>query len=326
MLASNGFLSLQTTASLSPASIAFGDQNVGTTSPPQTVTLKNIGTSALAINKISVVGTGSSYFSQTNNCGSSLAAGASCTMTVAFSPKASGTFTPSLRVSYQGVGSPQNVALSGTGVTPPKVSLLPARLTYATQLVGTISPAQTATLTNTGSQDVTISAIWIVSINGLFAQTNNCPALLGISLSCQIQITFQPESAGAGRGTLVVQDNAKGNPHKVHLTGAGTVITFSPIGVNFGNQKVGTTSVAAQITMTNVGTSPVSITQVAITGTNPGDFAQTNNCGSTVPSHGSCTISVTFKPTATGARSASVSVTDNGGGSPQSVPLAGTGT
>lgn len=322
----NGFLLLQTTASLSPASLAFGNQNVGTTSEPQTITLKNIGASTLVINLISVVGRGSSYFLQTNNCGLSLAAGTSCTITVTFSPRAGGTFTPSLRVSYQGVGSPQNVALSGTGVTPPKVSLLPARLTYSTQLVGTTSPAQTATLTNTGSQDVTISAIWIVSTNGIFAQTNNCPAILGISLSCQIQIVFQPTVAGTAHGTLWVNDNAVGSPHKVRLTGTGTVIVFSPIGVNFGNQKVGTTSAAAPITMTNVGASAISITQVAIVGANPGDFTQTNDCGNSVPAHGSCTISVKFKPTATGARSAAVSVSDNGGASPQSVPLAGTGT
>jgi len=323
VIVGNGFLLLQTTASLSPTSLAFGSLNVGTTSPPQNVTLKNIGLSALVINQISIAGTGSSYFAQTNNCGLSLAAGASCSITVTFSPKAGGTFTPSLRVSYQGVGSPQNVALSGTGVTPRKVSLKPSSLTYATQLVGTTNPAQTATLTNIGQQDVTISSI---SISGAFSQTNNCPAILGVAASCQIQVTFQPTVAGTAHGTLSVNDNAIGSPHKVRLTGTGTVITFSPIGVNFGNQKVGTTSAAAPITLSNVGASAVSITQVAIAGANPGDFTQTNDCGNSVPAHGSCTISVKFKPTATGARSAAVSVTDNGGGSPQSVPLAGTGT
>ncbi len=323
VVVSNGFLLLQTTASLAPSSLAFGNQNVGTASTPQTVTLKNIGTSALVINKISITGTGYGNFSQSNDCGLSLAAGASCTIAVTFKPKAGGTFTPSLRVSYQGVGSPQNVALSGTGITPPTVSLNPISLTYATQLVGTPSSAQTATLTNTGDQDVTISGI---AITGRFRETNNCPPILGVALSCQIQIVFQPTAAGTVHGTLSVNDTAKGSPQKVHLTGTGTVITFSPIGVNFGNQKVGTPSAAAPITLTNVGSSAVTITQIAIAGTNPGDFAQTNNCGSNVPAHGSCTISVTFKPTAAGARSASVSVIDNGGGSPQSVPLAGTGT
>jgi hypothetical protein len=323
VIGSNGFLLLQTTASLSPTSLAFGSLNVGTTSLSQTVTLKNIGLSALVINQISIAGTGSSYFAQTNDCGLNLAAGASCTITVTFSPRAGGTFTPSLRVSYVGAGSPQNVPLSGTGVTPPKVSLKPTSLTYATQLIGTISSAQTATLTNIGHQDVTISSI---SISGAFNETNNCPAILGVALSCQIQVTFQPSVAGTAHGTLLVNDNAIGNPHKVRLTGTGTVITFSPIGVNFGNQKVGTTSAAAPITLSNIGGSAVSITQIAITGTNPGDFAQTNDCGNSVPAHGSCTISVKFKPTAPGARSAAVSVTDNGGGSPQTVPLAGAGT
>jgi hypothetical protein len=226
-------------------------------------------------------------------------------------------------VSYQGAGSPQNVALSGTGVTPPKVSLKPVSLTYVTQLVGTTSTAQAAILTNIGQQDVTVSSI---SITGAFSQTNNCPSTLGAGLSCQFQIVFKPTVAGTAHGILSVNDNATGSPQKVRLTGTGTVITFSPIGVNFGNQKVGTTSAAAPITMRNVGSSSVSITQVAIAGANPGDFTQTNDCGSSVPAHGSCTISVKFKPTALGSRLAAVSVTDNGGGSPQTVPLAGTGT
>jgi hypothetical protein len=96
--------------------------------------------------------------------------------------------------------------------------------------------------------------------------------------------------------------------------------------VNFGNQKVGTKSAAAPITLTNVGANAVSITQIAIAGTNAGDFVQTNDCGASLAGHGSCTINVTFKPAATGARSASVSITDNGGASPQSVALAGMGT
>jgi hypothetical protein len=75
-----------------------------------------------------------------------------------------------------------------------------------------------------------------------------------------------------------------------------------------------------------VGTTTLSITQIAITGADAEDFAQTNNCGTSVPAGGRCTIKITFKPTAKGQRSANVAVSDNGGGSPQMVGLAGTGT
>jgi hypothetical protein len=83
------------------------------------------------------------------------------------------------------------------------------------------------------------------------------------------------------------------------------------------------------ITLTNKGSVAVNITSppgITITGTNTSDFAQTNNCGSSVAAGASCYIWVTFTPSATGARSAAVSVSDDGGGSPQQVALAGTGT
>lgn len=230
-------------------------------------------------------------------------------------------FAPTALVNWNG-----SAALSGTWAPPPKVSLQPTRLTFSTQLVGTTSPAQTATLTNIGTRDVTIFSIWIVSFFGMFEETDNCPPVLGISQSCQFQIVFQPTNTGPARGILYIHDDAEGDPHQVRFAGTGTVISFAPIGVNFGNQKIGTRSAAAPITLTNTGDRPVSIKQVTITGTNPGDFKQTNDCGHHVPAHSSCTISVTFKPTAAGPRSAAISVTDGGGGSPQSLPLTGTGT
>jgi hypothetical protein len=104
------------------------------------------------------------------------------------------------------------------------------------------------------------------------------------------------------------------------------VVELQPIGVNFGNQKVGTQSQPVSITLTNAGRTALSISQIAFTGTNPGDFSQTNNCGSSVPAGGNCTIKLRFKPRAKGQRSANLSVTDNGGGSPQTVPVVGTGT
>lgn len=171
LITDGGFLLLQTTAGVSPTSLAFGNQDVAAKSSPQTATLINVSTAALAIHKISIIGSDSGDFHQANECGLSLAAGASCTITVTFAPKVGGALSASLNVAYQGVGSPQQVALSGTGITPPTVTLTPSKLTYAVQLIGTTSAAQTATLSNTGDKVVTISGI---SINGPFSQTNNC--------------------------------------------------------------------------------------------------------------------------------------------------------
>lgn len=319
----DGHLFIQTTVDLTPVSLAFGNQNVGTTSAAQNATLTNVGTTPLTITKIGITGTNASQFAQTNNCGLSLAAGANCTIAVTFAPKKGGSLAATLYVIYKGTASPQTVALTGTGITPPTVSLLPTSLQFATQLVGTKSPSQAAILANTGDLDVTISNI---AITGAFSQTNDCPSTLVIGSSCTITIVFAPTVAGTVSGTLSVTDNALKSPQKVLLTGVGTVITVSPTSINFGDQKVGTTSSAAPVTLSNVGSAAVAITAISIAGTNAGDFAETNNCGTTLAGKSSCTIKVTFTPTATGARSASLSITDNGGGSPQSVSLAGTGT
>jgi hypothetical protein len=112
----------------------------------------------------------------------------------------------------------------------------------------------------------------------------------------------------------------------VALGGTGTVVILSPLGINFGNQNVGTQSPPAPVQLTNVGPGSLKISKIAIAGKDSGDFSQTNNCGNSVPPKGGCTIQVTFTPQAKGKRSASLKISDNGGGSPQKVALSGNGT
>ena len=95
--------------------------------------------------------------------------------------------------------------------------------------------------------------------------------------------------------------------------------------VNFGNQRVGTTSRAHTVTLTNTGSTPLSMQAIGIAGTNFGDFAETTTCGSSLPANANCAIHVRFKPSVTGPRSASLQIHDDGGGGTQAVPLAGTG-
>ncbi len=136
---------------------------------------------------------------------------------------------------------------------------------------------------------------------------------------------FKPTTSGTLKGSVSITDNATGSPQKITLTGTGTDIQLSPTSLNFGNQPVGTKSVAKKITLSNKASVAVSITSISITGTNKGDFGETNTCGTGVKAGASCTVTVTFTPAATGKRTASVSVSDNGGGSPQKVGLSGWG-
>jgi hypothetical protein len=322
-ITSDGFLLLQSTVNLSPAVLAFGDQDVGTTSPPQPATLTNVSSSALPIKSIGIKGANQRDFAQTNNCGTSLPGGSSCQIQVTFTPRQQGQKSASLFVSYAGKGSPQTVSLTGTGIGQPTVSLTPPKLIFSTQLIHTVSAAQPATLANTGSQTVTISS---VGTTGPFPESNGCPSTLSPGNNCQISVQFKPVARGPAHGRLSVTDDAKGSPQKVELSGEGTVVRLSPLGINFGDQKVGTKSSPAPVEVINEDNNPVSISSIAFGGADGGDFAETNNCRSTIPPHSHCTVKVTFTPTKQGQRSATLLVNDDGGGSPQTIPLTGTGT
>jgi hypothetical protein len=315
-------------AGLSPASLAFASQPVGTTSVAGTATLDNAGTGALSISGVTITGSNPGDFAQANNCGSSLAAGSTCTFSITFTPTASGSRSALLSVTDNSGGSPQTVSLAGTGSVP-AASLSPASLSFGNQSVNTKSGTLTATLTNGGGAPLSLTSIALTGANpGDFAQTNTCGTSVAAGASCSISVTFDPTASGNRSASVSFTDNANGSPQSLSLGGTGTSVTvsLSPTSLSFGNQSVNTTSGVLAATLTNGGNAALSLTSIALTGANPGDFAQTNTCGTSVAAGASCSISVTFDPTASGNRSASVSFTDNAGGSPQSLSLGGTGT
>src|SRR5439155_755564 len=165
-------------------------------------------------------------------------------------------------------------------------------------------------------------------------QTNNYPITLHAALpisSCTINVTFTPTATATRAAALAVTDNASGSPQTASLSGTGTAsaVSLTPSSVPFGNQPVSTTSAPQAVTLSNTGSAPLTITSIALGGTNPGDFGQTNNCPispSTLAASTICTINVTFTPTATTSPAASLAVTDNASGSPQTASLSGTGT
>jgi hypothetical protein len=144
-------------------------------------------------------------------------------------------------------------------------------------------------------------------------------------------VTFKPTSTGTLAGSVSITDNAAGSPQTVALSGTGVqpALTLSSLSFSMGNQLITTTSAPQGVTLTNTGTAPVTISSIALSGTNSGDFAQTDTCpvnNSNLAVGAKCTINVTFTPTASGNRVASIAITDNTSGSPQSVSLTGTGT
>ncbi|PYV13937.1 MAG: hypothetical protein DMG21_19745, partial [Acidobacteria bacterium] len=291
----------------------FGNQLINTSSAAMTVTLSNTGTTAVSITGINVTGD----FAESNNCGASVAGGASCTANVTFTPTVSGIRTGTLTFTDSDASSPQTVALSGNG-TAPAVSLSPASLNFGNQ--GATGPAQTVTLTNTGNGNLNITSI---TPSAQFAETNNCPAIVAPSGTCTISVTFLPNAAGAVSGTLAVTDNAANSPQSVTLSGNGIlpVATLSPASLTFPSEPEGVTSPGQAVTLTNTGTAPLTVTAITISG----DFAQTNTCAASLAPNGACSINITFTPTGLGARTGTLSIADNAAGSPQTLALSGTG-
>ncbi len=314
-LSGNGIV---TGVNLSAQSLTFSDQNIGTTSPPQTVMLTNTGQDPLTINGILVTGD----FSQSNNCGSSVAASATCTITVTFTPTQALLRSGTLDIADNAPGSPQSVQLSGTG-DGPGVMLSPSSLTFSEQPVGTTSGAQTFTLTNSGNASLAIASI---TISGAFTQTNNCAATLDAGSSCAFNVAFKPTLSGANYGAVTISDNAPGSPQGVQLTGnaisgKAPEVYLSSSTVTFDLQPVTTPSSVQVLTLTNTGNDSLSVTSIAATGV----FSETNTCGSSVAAGAKCTISVVFTPTAAGPASGQLTITDNASDSPQSAMLAGGG-
>jgi len=304
-----------------PLALSYGVEAVGVTAAAQTTTLTNSASTSLSITGIAITGANAADFAENHTCGTSLAAGASCSISVTFNPSAVGARKASLGITDSAANSPQQVALSGSGTTS-AVSVSPSTLKFSRQLINTSSASQAIKLTSTGATALSISSI---ATAAPYSQVNNCGTSLAPGANCTINVTFTPTVAGTLKGTLTVSDNAVGTPQTVALSGAGTVMNLTPTTLSFGNQARGTSSAPQNITMTNIGSTDVSITTIGISGAQSSSFSQTNNCGSTLAAGASCTIAVTCTPQVTGGLNASVSVSDTGGGSPQQVHLSGKG-
>jgi parallel beta-helix repeat protein len=194
-----------------PSALSFGSAATGTTTAVQTVTVSNPTSSAAPVSSISASGD----FAQTNTCGSSIAAKGSCTVSVTFSPTATGTRTGSLTVNAGGIT--KTVSLTGTGTAPgPVLNAAPASLSFARTLVGSIAAAQTVRVTNSGTTTAAVSG---VAVTGDFSQTNNCTRI-AVGGSCAVTVTFKPTASGTRAGTLTVTSNANNSPVTVALSGA----------------------------------------------------------------------------------------------------------
>jgi hypothetical protein len=309
-------------AKFSASALNFGYETVGNTSATQTVFLINTGDIPLNFTSITMGGLDPGDFRQTNSCSSSLAGQASCIILIDFTPSKPGARSAAVIFMDNAPSKVQRILLTGLGVLP-SASFSSTSLTFPSQVIYTTSLVKTVRLNNVGLGILKISTI---EASGPFHQTNDCGSTVGPGSGCTITVTFRPTTIGTLTGALSVTDNAPGSPQKVGLSGTGTAVKLTPVAIGFGDQPVRTTSLAKTITLSNKSHATVNIMSIAITGPYRDDFSETNTCGTSITSGASCFIKVKFTPTGKRSRTAAVSITDDGGGSPQRVGLAGSGT
>ncbi|MEP7328330.1 MAG: choice-of-anchor D domain-containing protein, partial [Betaproteobacteria bacterium] len=317
------------TLGASPVSLSFPTTTVGSTSSTQSVTISNTGT-ASATSFGMANGDATHFPVSGNTCGSSLAAGASCSLNVAYAANAAGTNNTALTFSYAG-GTNVTVQLAGSGVAAPTANLAtaPSSGSFGNVTVGQTSTALAVTLTNSGG-----AAAGGLSFNNSNATKfavsgNSCGSALNAGASCAFSIAYAPTAAGADSATLTISASG-GATVVMSLSGTGTVAAPQagqlslPAAITMADQQVGTTSAARSVTISNLG--PGAVNVLSVVSNNGAEFAiGANGCG-TVQANTACAFDLTFKPSAAGARAASITITSNGTNSPQILAVSGTGT
>jgi len=195
--------------------LTFATQLIGTTSASQAVTLTNSGRKAMTISSMKPSGP----FSMSSTCGRSLAAGASCSISASFSPKAEGSASGLITISDSASSKPQVIELAGTGTV---VKLNPAKLSFGTEKVGSKSAPKTIQMTNVGSASLDITKIQLAGNDPKdFTEKTNCSSTLAAHASCSFTITFAPQKTGSRIAALQISDTGGGSPQSAQLTGSG---------------------------------------------------------------------------------------------------------
>lgn len=302
--------------SLSEGTISFGATAVGDVSASQILVLTNTGTTVLQVTTVSTT----TDFAVHNGC-TAVASGSSCTIVVSSSPQSTGTHIASLEIASNLADSLEYVTLVSVGVTSSLV-VSPVSLEFGSVLVGN-SSALPLQVTNSGSSSITFTTI---TAGANLNVAGDCPTgggSLPAQATCTEQVTFQPSAAGAFSGTIGFNTSATSGPILVPVSGTGATaeLTASPASLSFGSVVLGGSS-SLTINLANQGTVAVVGLNFAVTG----NYAATTTCTQAmIPAGTSCTIQVTFTPTAIGARVGTLTISNSDPGSPVAVALNGNG-
>jgi phosphatidylserine/phosphatidylglycerophosphate/cardiolipin synthase-like enzyme len=336
--AGSGSTSTTPAITLTASAAAFPNTTVNQTSTPLTITVANTGTAIVNITSYALSGDTADFTQTATNCSAYLPASGSCTLTLTFHPIAAGNFSLTLTTTDNAATPTQSLTLTGTGVPIPlpTAALSPSSLTFTGTTAASTSAAQTFTLTNSGSVALSVASIALTGTNPTaFAQTNTCGTTVAALSSCTISVTFTPAAASTTyAATLTVTDNTggvAGSTQTTTLSGtsaappATPLAVLSPTSLTFPGTALNTAATAQTVTLSNPGTAPLTGIAISLTGTNASAFSETSTCAATLAAGSSCAISVGFTPATAGPLTATLSVSDNATGSPQTLALTGTG-
>lgn len=294
---------------------------VGVSAAPSTLTIVNNGSTPLNLSS-TVTGANASDFAVTGSfCNGTLNPSNNCTLNIVFTPSQVGVRTATLALTDSTSGVSKAFSLNATG-TPMAPTLTPNVLTFANTDVGSMSAAQTVMVSApngdpVGFQPSSGNNDFVLSAGTCATQT-----------PCQISINFKPTRIGSISASYVAVDLATTVASQLTLFGHGGIsaVALSSSSLTFSPRALGTTSLPQTLTLTNTGDAVLTISAVTFIGANAGDFPiEGNTCGNSVAAGGNCTISVSFSPSASGSRSATLQVVSNAASSPDSIQLLGTG-
>lgn len=338
----NGFfgpslvVNLQGTATaltVTPNPLAFPSQPV-TTSVTKPITVK--GSTTYASTSATLQGDTVDFSIATNTCTGAVTV--SCTIGITFDPQSPGVKKTKLIIHDNDPTNPQIVSISGTGSS--YESFTPASVAFKTQVAGTASKATKITFKYAGAGSITLSGL---SASTSFGEnttgitTGACASstVLASGQTCFFNVTFNPSTSTlgsvAGNVTVSFSTDPNGQTSAIlPLTGTATEVSISPASLAFGTVSSGTST--KSVTITNKGTLTLTFNGTpTITGTGSAQFTVLTGSSTclngtvTMTQNKTCTISVQFTSTGTGkVYSETMSISDNGGASPQTVKITGT--
>lgn len=245
---------LGASVSAAPGSLSFGSLSVGSRSTLQTITVSNGTANSVTLSSEAIAGANPAVFAITSTtCGASLAASASCTASIAFSPAAATSYTAIWTIA---AGSHTlSVVLVGTGTS---VSVSPSLLSWYKVAVGNTGGGKSVTLTNSGSSTISTSSISITGTNpgDFYIAANTCGTGLAANASCSLSVYFRPVTVGARTATLTYSYSASNTPQQVALAGLGTTIYYvSNCGIVGSDANNGTSPSTPWLTIAKVNSS-----------------------------------------------------------------------